>query len=82
MIIYTGDIAEAEAEALEAKDVTGAAVEACSEDEEEVCSVEDKTDNISRRNIIFVIVRTTSRRNTLSKNNASRTTSSAKPLLI
>ncbi len=60
MIVRTGDVAEAEAEALETKDVTEAAVEARFEDEEEACSAEDKTDSISRRNVISAIVRTTS----------------------
>ncbi len=55
-IIYTADVAEAEAEALEAKDVTGAVVEARSKDEEEVRSIEDNIDNISRRNVISVII--------------------------
>ncbi len=60
MIIYTGDVVEAEAEALETKNITEAAVEARFEDEEEACSIEDKIDSISRRNIISAIVRTTS----------------------
>ncbi len=53
-------MAEAEAEALETKDITKAAVEAYFKDEEEALSTEDKTDSISRRNIISAIVRTTS----------------------
>ncbi len=50
-------MAEAEAEALEAKADTQAAAEACSEVEEETYTVEDRTDKtLSRRNIISTTI--------------------------
>ncbi len=76
-------MAEAEAEALEAKADTQAAAEARSEAEEETHTAEDRTDKtLSRRNVISATVQTASQRSTLLRRDANRTTNSARLLYI